>query len=355
MTLILPFPLAWLCASLLWLALMLLPSPWVFAADSHGQVQQLEQRIGQLSAEIKTAMQEKDSDKAKRLRAQRSELQAELRELKNQARSQQKTADQAAKREAAERQWASFPADKQLCTAIEYGRFDLVKKVVASGAINLQKNNSHCFFPLADAAARGQVEIAEYLLQQGSPLAMRAPQFQTLISAMDAAAAHKDDRTALLALLKRHGATAADSRDQSLPGALVADGGAEGDAQLQQQHNVSGAQLAQGGSLIRALDNGHPNNVRWLLANGASAEESALGRTALFAAIESNSLEKVKALVDAGADVNRRGMNHSSALRYAEKRRDRVGARKKTDMEQIIAYLKSKGASYSEKELRNTD
>ena len=81
MKLVLSFPLAWRCAPLarlhaplLWLALMLLPAPWVFAADSQGQIQQLEQRIGQLTADIKTAMQEKDGDKAKHLRAQRSEL-----------------------------------------------------------------------------------------------------------------------------------------------------------------------------------------------------------------------------------------------------------------------------------------
>ncbi len=314
--------------------------------NSEQQVQQLTQRIEQLSAEIKMAMQNKQGDLAKDLRSERSELQTQLRDVKQGARAAQKAADKNAKRAAAERQWETYPADKKLCSAIEYNRFDLVKKAMETGEINLQQNNSACFFPLGDAAARGHLDIAEYLLQKNSPLAMRAPHFQTLISAVDSAAAHKEDRTAMLALLKKYGATAADSRQQSLPSAMVA----EGDRQLKEKHNVSGEELAQGGSLLRALDKGHPNNVRWLLANGAQPEESALGRTALMAAVEANSLDKVQALVEAGASVNRRGLNYSSVLRYAEKRRDRVAASKKAEQERIISYLKSKGATYSERE-----
>lgn len=318
--------------------------------NSEQKVQQLTQRIEQLSAEIKTAVQNKQGDLAKDLRSERSELQTQLRDIKQGARAAQKAADKNAKRAAAERQWETYPADKKLCSAIEYNRFDLVKKVMETGEINLQENNSACLFPLGDAAARGHLDIAEYLLQKKSPLAMRAPHFQTLISAVDSAAAHKEDRTAMLALLKKYGATAADSRQQSLPSAMVAEGGAEGDRQLKEKHNVSGEELAQGGSLLRALDKGHPNNVRWLLANGAQPEESALGRTALMAAVEANSLDKVQALVEAGASVNRRGLNYSSVLRYAEKRRDRVAASKKAEQERIINYLKSKGATYSERE-----
>lgn len=313
-------------------------------------VESLDQKIQQLTEQIKQATQNKDSNQAKLLREQRSELQSQLRELKQQQRQEKKSTEQDAKRAAAERQWETYPKDKKLCTAVEYGRFDLVKKVMETDPLDLKQHHAHCFFPLGDAAARGYKDIVEYLLQKGSPLAMRAPQFQTLVSAVDAAAARKDDRTEILALLKQYGATSADSRDASIPGAVVATGDEKSDQLLKEKYNLTEGQLAQGGSLLRALDKGHPNNVRWLLANGAKPEESALGRTALMAAIESNSLEKVQILVEAGADVNTRGINYSSALRYAEKRRDRVSANKKVEMEKIIQYLKSKGATYSDKE-----
>lgn len=321
-----------------------------FGATTEENINQLERAIEGLTTQIKTATQNKNADNAKALREQRSELQSQLRALKQQGREEKKAAEKDAKRAAAERQWESFPSDKKLCTAVEYGRFDLVKKVMETDPVNLTQNNTHCFFPLGDAAARGHADIVEYLLQKGSPLVMRAPHFQTLVSAMDATAARKEDRTEILVLLKKHGATTADSRDASIPSAVVADGDEQSDKLLKEKYNLVEGQLAQGGSLLRALEDGHPNNLRWLLANGANPEEAALGRTALMAAVDSNNLEKVQVLVAAGADVNRHGMNYTSVLSYAEKRRDRVSAKKKIEMEKIITYLKSKGATYSDKE-----
>lgn len=322
----------------------------LLATTAVERIQELDVRIAQITAEIKTANQNKEREKAKDLQNQRKQLQAQVRDLRQQAREEKKATDQQAKRAAAEREWETYPADKQLCTAIEYNRADLVKRVLDSGAIDLQKPNTHCLFPLGDAAARGHLDIAEQLLKKNSPLAIQVPQFLSLVSAMDSAAAHTEDRTAMLDLLKKYGATATDSKSASIPGATVTEGDQESQEILKQKYNVSGDQLSLGSSLPRALEKGHVNNIRWLLAQGANPEETQLGRTALMIAVDSNSLEKVKVLVDAGADVNTRGMNFTSVLHYAEKRHARVGAKSKAHIEEIIAYLKAQGATKSDRE-----
>ena len=328
--------------------------PMAWAATTEQQILEVNQQIEQKTANIKTAMQNKESDKAKALRSERTELQKQLRELKQQERDEKKEQEKIEKRAAAERQWETFEDDRKLCSAIEYNRFDLVKKVLDNpNTLDLTKPIDPCFYPLGDAAARGHADIVEYLLEKKSPLAMRMPQLPVLLSALDAAAARKEDRTDILNILKQHGAKPNDSREESLPGAIVSEGDAESDAYLKQKYNVDREELTQGGSLVRALDKGHPNNVRWLLANGASPHEISLGRSMLMAAVESNSLEKVKILVEAGADVNQRGINFSSVLRQAEKHLEVVSKKKKPEMEQIIAYLKSQGATYSEQELTN--
>ena len=56
--------------------------------------------------------------------------------------------------------------------------------------------------------------------------------------------------------------------------------------------------------LIRATESGSSDEVGWLLASGVDPNQrSSLGLTALFAAVRIGSVDKVKLLVDAGADV----------------------------------------------------
>ena len=330
---------------------LLCAAPFVWSASTEQQMHAINQQIEQKTAQIKTAMQNKEGDKAKALRNERAELQKQLRELKQQQRDEKKEQEKVEKRAAAERQWETFEDDRKLCSAIESNRFDLVKKVLDNpNSLDLTKPINHCFYPLGDAAARGHADMVEYLLQKKSPLAMRMLQPPVLISAIDSAAARQEDRTDILNILKKYGAKPNDSRQESLPSAAVSEGDTESDAGLKQKYNVDHEGLTQGGSLVRALDKGHPNNVRWLLANGASPHEESLGRNMLMAAIEAKSLEKVKILVEAGADVNQRGMNFSSVLRQAEKHLAAASQKKKPEMQQIINYLKSKGATYSERE-----
>lgn len=52
--------------------------------------------------------------------------------------------------------------------------------------------------------------------------------------------------------------------------------------------------------------------------------------------------------------VIRRGLQFESVLAHAERRHKRVGSRKKSDMENIITYLNSQGATLSAHEQKNT-
>lgn len=320
------------------------------AADTSRQIQQLSDRVNALSVQIRIANSNKERDKAAELREEREQVQQQLRELRRAEREQKAEEERLAKRAAAERTWATYPPAKQLCSAIEYNRPDLVEKVVTGGQIDLNTINEYCFFPLADATARGHIEIAEYLLQKKSPLVMRYPHFQRLISAMDTAATSKQNRVDVLELLKKYGASIHDSRENSLPGTVVAGGDDVAQQMLKGKYNLSVEQLSFGSTFVRALEHGHPDNIQWLLKNGADPNETALGRTALMMAVDSNDLEKVSALIRAGADVNLRGMGYSSVLAQAEKRRARVNGRRKAEMDEIIAYLQSHGATKSEQE-----
>lgn len=343
------FFMRWIPSLVLVSSLMLASVPLAHAGTQQ-DIDAMNQRIEQLSADIKTANQNKDRATANRLRDERTQAQAELRELKKQLKEEAKAEEKQAKRAAAEAEWATYPPDRQLCAAVQYNRLDLVQKVLESGALDVSKDTGSCFFPLGDAAARGHVEIAEYLLQKGAPKTARAALMNTLISAVDAAAGSSEDRTAVLNVLKQHGATPFDSVDQSLPGALVASGDDTSRQKLKDDQNLDANLLGMGTSLTKSLEKGHINNIRWLLANGAKPEEAMLGRTALMIAVDSNDPAKVKLLVEAGANVNRRGAGFESVLAHAEKRRDKVGGRKKPDMETIVQYLQGRGATRSERD-----
>lgn len=312
------------------------------ATNLEERIETLNARIGELSVQIRRANTSQERDKAAELGEQRELLLQELRRLRNQAKEAKQQAAEVAERAALERAWAKYPPEKQLCAAIHYGRLDLVQKVVSSGAMDLLKPNRYCFFPLAEAAALGYRNIAEYLLEHKSPLVMRAPpDFTIPISALDAAAANREDRTAMLELLKKHGASLTASQNSTPPDTAAG----KADADPRKIH------LPYGSSLLKALEEGHLKNVRWLLKEGANPNDSLQGRTALMFAVDSNELDKVSTLLNAGADINQRGPEYLSVLTYAEQRQSRVSGRKKAEMDEIIAYLKARGATKSEQEL----
>ncbi|QGX40055.1 ankyrin repeat domain-containing protein [Permianibacter aggregans] len=311
---------------------------------------ELEQQMVALDQQIATAKAQKQNDKLKSLREQRTALQQTIRDARKQQKAADKAAQANAKKAAAEKTWEGYDPQRQLCAAIEYHRTDLVERVLKAGTVDLQKANDHCFFPLADAANRGHADIVELLLQHQSPLSMRFPMMNTLMSAIEITASSKEDRTTILDRLKRQGAGVHDSVEASLPSAVIAGGDTQSDQYLKDRFNIDKELMQSGGSLVRALKDGHVNNIAWLLKNGANAEESSLGKTALQYAIDSRDVEKVKLLVSAGANVNRASANFQSPLSYAEALHDKASSKRKESYRHIIDYLKSVGATYSEKE-----
>lgn len=226
--------------------------------------------------------------------------------------------------------------------------------MIESGRVDITESVDQCWFPLGEAVAKNAFDITEYLLVKGAPKTARAPIMNALISAMDMVAANADDRTELMALLKRYGATPYDGLEENLAGAILQqdDPDGAGKAKLKQDYNLESAIVSTGGALAKAMEKGHINNLRWLLQHGANPEESMTGRTGLMIAVDSLDLDKLKLLVDAGADVNRRGLNFQSVLAYAERREQCASGKKKERATAIVEYLKSKGATYSDKDRR---
>jgi ankyrin repeat protein len=56
--------------------------------------------------------------------------------------------------------------------------------------------------------------------------------------------------------------------------------------------------------LMRFAESSDFPAVKWLLENGALVDQTSTGETALFSAIRTDSLELIKLLIDAGANVN---------------------------------------------------
>lgn len=321
-------------------------------AASPADIDALEQRLQALDQQIAEAKTQKQNEKLKTLRQQRTALQQEIREAKKQQKQAEKSAQAQQKKAAAEKTWEGYPPERQLCTAIEYHRTDLVERVLKAGTVDLQKSNQYCFFPLADAGNRGHTDIVELLLKHQSPLRLRFPMMNTMMSAVDITASSKEDRTAILDLLKKHGATVHDSKEASLTSSVIASGDKESDQYLKERFNLDAEIMESGGSLVRALKLGHAKNIAWLLKNGADVEEASLGKTALQFAIDSRDVEKVRILIAAGADVNRASANFQSPLNYAETMLESASNKRKDEYQQIVDFLKASGAKYSEKEKR---
>lgn len=205
-------------------------------------------------------------------------------------------------------------------------------------------------FPLADAGNRGFKDIAALLLQKQSPLVMRIPTFNVLMSAIDSTAASKEDRTDILNLLKSHGSTVHDSVDGNLVFGIIAEGDEASNRFLKEKFNIDTQGMKLGSSLFRSLKDGHINNVAWLLANGSSPNEKSLGTPALFEAVSSQELSKVKLLIEKGADVNAFGLNHESVRKFTETKVEKAKKARKEQYQTILDYLVAKGAKYSNKE-----
>src|SRR5690606_11835960 len=111
--------------------------------------------------------------------------------LRRLQREEKAATEREAQRIALEKTWEAFPPHKRLCAAIEYNRLDLVERSLADSQVDLQKTNELCFFPLADAAERGHLNIVDYLLQQKSPFTLYSPSLQRAFTAVEHAARSK--------------------------------------------------------------------------------------------------------------------------------------------------------------------
>ena len=337
-------------AQVLTFCLILVMSLNTFASDIKQQMAQKQSEIEQITLSIKEANKSKDKAQATLLREQREALKAELRALQQREKDQQKEQEKINKRAAAEREWETYPNDRKLCTAIQYNRPDLVKKVLDTHQLDLSQPIGECLFPLADAGNRGHKDIVTILLQHQSPLVMRIPTFNVLMSAIDSTAASKEDRTDILNILKAHGSTVHDSVDGNLVVGIMAEGDDASHRFMKEKFNIDTQGMKLGSSLFRSLKDGHINNVAWLLANGSNPNEKSLGTPALFEAVSSRDLEKVKLLIDQGADVNAFGLNHASVRKFTDTKVEKAKGARREQYQAILDYLIARGATYSDKE-----
>ncbi len=345
-------------ASLLLVANLLLIHPAISAATVDNDIQAAEQRIEQINADFRTAQKAKDTASVDRLRQERKQVQAELHHLKQQQKQQSKSQKEQARLEQDEAKWAALPAPARLCKAIQQDRLDRVKKVLESGELTAKSGGENCEFPLGNAAALGRLAIVEYLLQQDFPTFAylsdhRSKGFRTTV--MDMTAGQSQDRTDSLALLKRLGVPLYEQGKGESVNTLMEYAATEEERQkLDKEQNINVVTYAMGSSLTKSLEKGHINNVRWLLNNGANPNDFSLGRTALMVAIHSFDMERVKLLVDSGANVNLRGIQFMSALSYAESLQNTHAQYKNNKADYfatLMVYLKLHGATYSKQEI----
>lgn len=106
-------------------------------AGTEENIESTELKIEQTTQAIKAANKAKDKEQANSLREQREQLKAELRTLNQREKDEKREQDKIKKRAAAESEWETYPNDRKLCTAIQYNRPDLVKKVLNTNQLDL--------------------------------------------------------------------------------------------------------------------------------------------------------------------------------------------------------------------------
>ena len=334
----------------------------IFAEEPIKKNAHLQETIQQLNSEILSAYQKKDRQHAAKLKEQREQVQLELRQLKEQENTKKQLNEHLAKQEKFSKAWGSYTSAQKICYAVKHERQDLLEDVLRTETINLKKSNPQCLFPLGIAVATGNDNITEYLLQQGSPHTLHTQSKQHVISALHIAATHPRDRTEILNLLKKYGAlqqtdTFIKTENSVLPPQIlfaVYDEHLNVSQDLQpseSQFAIEADSVVSSSILLAAIERGHFKHVAWLLQEGANPNESYFGRTALKIAIDTHDLFKVNVLVQAGANIHYNDQELISPLGYAEVRRNQLKGKRKAEMDEIIFYLKERGAIRSEEKI----
>ncbi|MBC8012122.1 MAG: ankyrin repeat domain-containing protein [Burkholderiales bacterium] len=185
--------------------------------------------------------------------------------------------------------------------AVQGGHFAMARALLELGS-DLQAK-SHCGATgLHLAATQNHCALLEWLLEEGLDLATKD---EFGCSALKAAVNSNSIEAARLLLTK--GADVFE-RDENDYGLIHAASFSNDNAMIELLLNAGADvnDVSGGGSwpLHDACEQGHAITVAYLLQRGAKPDLTSTGKTALFAAVSSDSLECVRQLLNAGADVN---------------------------------------------------
>ena len=174
-----------------------------------------------------------------------------------------------------------------LMTAARVGGLDVVRSLIAAGADPNAREAALGQTSLMLAVAGNHTPVARLLLETGAAVSARSTnRFTPLLFAAQQGNLEAAD------LLLSAGADVNESAPDGIGGNTNA-----------RSRFVPDTDAA---ALLVAIDSGHPELARFLLARGADPDHDGAGRTALHAAVQRKMPEVVAALLDHGADPDPR-------------------------------------------------
>ncbi len=309
------------------------------------ELKQIEIDLKRLTLQIRSAYQKKQKDKAKELSQIRDNTQKRRKVLKKLQYAERKAQKQAEKNAKRRQNWEKLPAYQKLCKAISYDRLDWLKEAVEVHAIDLTKNGPmsvSCGFLVGSAAAANRLDITEYLLKNNAPLISDSG-LGPPTPALWLAANTKKDRTAIINLLFKYGASVTNGSSQGIGSELISASGEEAQEDLEKRRNIKASQLVHGDMLARIIKKGHINNIRLFLDRGADPNGFNMGSSVLTDAATKLRIDVVKLLVNKGASVNLQGPNFETAYTKLQQKQVR-GKRAEKSKAMILGFLRSHGA-----------
>lgn len=221
--------------------------------------------------------------------------------------------------------------DAPLHTAIEYSP-DTVRKLLKFDAVEIEATNNDGMTPLTVAAANGQAELVELLLEHGA----RTQPDQEGDAPIIEAARNKNATDALCTLLESD----PDSQDvvdralvQCIPG-----GGRDNVVMIAKNDAVS--QSGRQEALLRATRKNEIELVRCLLKNGARLNRTKhTNTTPLQIALSNRHFNLVDLLLEKGADPTSTDSDGHNALRYLSKQLVEIGGRPSLNRDTFKSYL----------------
>ena len=240
-----------------------------------------------------------------------------------------------------------------LATAARSGNLEIVRLLAEHGAAIDGKKGDDDRTPLMEASANGHVETAKYLISKGADVNVRRKGLTPLLTACDHFSVHfgsVEDKGKTVYLLLENGADVNVQDESWLKSGMtpLMFAVAQGDAALVQAILAKGAKpevknskgdtalilakkegLEYISQLLEAAESGHDGQTQQAKASPKP----------LIDAIKEGSLDKVKALVLKGADVNARTSSGSTPLMYAAD----------GDRPDIVEFLLGKGADVNAK------